>query len=190
MSSDESGFVGLKLFFRVHVVRVLFHLMSFSFLTEVNALLEVVLHDVHLGDDSLNTNELIGHFATEPSRSDKIGAQVALKTDLVMLHFPVKARSLVSELGSLEMVFGDTIILLRIFDEILGSLRVLLSELVDINLDSESVSYGHPHDEVIEESFVILYLHLAHYKSIMKIKLQFTLYPCLQTMSRSINKPA
>jgi len=161
VSSDESGFVGLKLLFRIHVVRVLLHLVGLCLLAEVDALLKVVLHHVHLCYYPLNANQLIRHFAAQPPGSDKIGAQVALKTDLVVLHFPIEARSLVSELVSLEVIFGDAIILLRVFDEILGSLGVLLPKLIDVDLDGVLFCDGHPDDEVVKEPFVVLHLHFG-----------------------------
>lgn len=59
MSLDESSFGGLKVFFWVEVVRVLLDIKSLSLLAEVYTLLELMLGDVHLGDDSLNAYEFI-----------------------------------------------------------------------------------------------------------------------------------
>jgi len=62
MSLDESCLAGLKIFFRVHVVRIFLHLVSFGFFTVVNTFFQIILHDVHLCDDSLDTNQLVCHF--------------------------------------------------------------------------------------------------------------------------------
>ena len=50
----EARLVGLKLFFRVEVVRVVLHIESSGLVAEVDALLQLVLDHIHLGDDSLD----------------------------------------------------------------------------------------------------------------------------------------
>lgn len=60
MSLDESSFVGLKFFFRIEIIRVLFDLVSFSFFAVVNAFLQIVFYDVHFGDDALHSYQLVG----------------------------------------------------------------------------------------------------------------------------------
>ena len=121
VSFYKSCLICFKIFLRVHAIRILLHIMSFGLLAKVNALLQVVFHNIHLSDDSLNAYQLISHFATEPSWCDKVSSQIPFKTDLVVLHFAVELGSLIAMLVSLKKIFGDAIILLRVFDEILGS---------------------------------------------------------------------
>ena len=120
MSFYESGFVGFKIFLGVHVVRILFHFEGFGFLAEVYTFLEVVFDNVHLGDDSLDADKLVGHFATQSPGGDEVGSKITFKTDLVVVDLAIEFRPLVSILDSFEIIFGDAIIFLRVFDEILG----------------------------------------------------------------------
>jgi hypothetical protein len=40
----------------------------------VHALLQLMLHDVHLGDDALDAHKLVGQLAAQTPGSNKIGA--------------------------------------------------------------------------------------------------------------------
>lgn len=144
MSFYESGFVGFKIFLGVHVVRVLFHFQGFGFLAEMYTFLEVVLDNVHLGDNSLDADKLVGHFAAQPSGGDEVGSKITFKTDLVVVYLAVKLGSLISILDPFEIIFGDTIIFLRVFNEILGGKGVLMPEGININLDGMRVNELHP----------------------------------------------
>ena len=86
-----------------------------------------------------------------------------------MLNFAIKLKSSVTEFISFEIIFGDAIIFLWVFDEIFSCWGVLLSEEINIDFDGVIVTDGHSGYEVIEESLVIFHLHLAHYKSIMNM---------------------
>ena len=59
MSLDESSFGGLKVFFWVEIVRVLLHFKRLSLFAEVDTLLQLMLGNVHLGDDSLDSYEFV-----------------------------------------------------------------------------------------------------------------------------------
>ena len=63
VSFDESCLAGLKIFLGVHVVRILLHLVSLGLFAVVDTFFEIVLNDIHLCDDALNSYKLIGHFA-------------------------------------------------------------------------------------------------------------------------------
>ena len=165
MSFYESGFVGFKIFLGIHVVRVLFHFEGFGFLAEVYTFLEVVFDNVHLGDDSLDADKLVGHFAAQSAGSDEVGSKIAFETDLVVVDFAVELGSLVPVLDPFEIVFGDAVILLGVFDEILGGEGVLVPEGVDIDLDGVGVDELHPRNVVVEEALVVFHLHLAHYQT-------------------------
>jgi len=96
VSLDESGFVGLKIFLRIEVVRILLDLMRFSFLTIVNTLFQVVFYYVHFSYDTLDTNELVGEFAGHSPWSHKVRSQVTFKTNIVVLDFILESSLLFS----------------------------------------------------------------------------------------------
>lgn len=48
----------------------------------MDTLLELAFNEIHFCDYSMNTNEFIGHAAAESSGGDKVGAQVARKSDI------------------------------------------------------------------------------------------------------------
>lgn len=74
MSFDEPSFVRLKIFLRIHAIRILLNIMRLSLLAVVNAFLEVVFNHIHFSDDSLNSNQFICHLATQPSGCYKVGS--------------------------------------------------------------------------------------------------------------------
>lgn len=84
MCFDEPGFAGLKLFFRVHVVRVLFDFMRLSFFAVVYAFLKIVLDYVHFRDDSLESYKFVGQFAAQSSGADEVGPEVAFEADFIV----------------------------------------------------------------------------------------------------------
>lgn len=92
MSYNEASFTGLEHFLRVEVVRVLLGVEGFGFLAEVHAFLELMLHDIHLGDYSLDSHKLIGQLAAESARSHEVGAQIALEADSIVFDFALVAR--------------------------------------------------------------------------------------------------
>ena len=159
---DEPGLAGLKIFFGVHVVRVLLDLMGLCLFAVVDTLLQVVLYDVHLGDNALDAYQLVCHFAPETSGSHEVPSKVALETDPIVLELGIELRALVSEETPFEMVFGESIIFLGVLDQVLGSLRVLLSEKIDVDLQSVGIRERDPGDELVVVSLVVLDFHLAH----------------------------
>ena len=159
---DETSLAGLKIFFGVHVVRVLLDLVGFGLFAVVDALLQVVLDDVHLGDDALDAYQLVCHLATETSGSDEVPSKIALEADPVVLELGIELRALVSEETPFEMVFGESIIFLGVLDQILGSLRVLLSEKIDVDPQSMGIGEWDSGDELVVVSLVVLDFHLAH----------------------------
>lgn len=60
---DEPGLVGFELLLWVHIVGIFFDFMRLGLLAVVDTLLEVVLYNVHLSYDALQTDELVGEFA-------------------------------------------------------------------------------------------------------------------------------
>lgn len=96
MSYDKAGLGRFKFLFGVEVVGVFLGVERLSFLAEMHTLLQLMLHDVHLGDDTLDAHELVGQFAAQPPGSHKIGAQVALETDAVVLQLTLEARLLLA----------------------------------------------------------------------------------------------
>ena len=93
-----------------------------------------------------------------------------------MLHFAIELRSLLPELISFKKVFGNAIVFLWIFDEILCCRGVLLPEEINVYFDGVGIRESYPGDKIVEEPFVIFYLHLAHYKSIMNINFNIATY--------------
>lgn len=96
MSFDESGFIGLKIFFWVQIIWIFFDLMSLSFFAVVYTLLQVVLHDVHFCDYALYTYQLVRQLAGHTPRSDEVRAQVAFKTDVEVLDFILESSLLLA----------------------------------------------------------------------------------------------
>ncbi len=103
---DKAGFIWLKIFLRVEVVRVFLYFVTFRLFAVVNTLFQVVLHDVHLGDNALKTNKFIGKLTAQTSWGDKVGGKVALEVDAVVLNLTVEFGSLFSEEIAFEMVFA------------------------------------------------------------------------------------
>ena len=138
----EAGFIGFEILLWVHVVRVLLDLVGLGLLAEVDTLLQVVLHDVHLGDDALDAHQLVGHLAAQSSRGHEVGSEVPLEIDSVVFDLAIELGSLVSEESPFEIVFAEAVVFLWMFDEILCSLGVLLPELIDVDLDAVGVGGG------------------------------------------------
>jgi hypothetical protein len=103
---DEAGFVGFEVFFWVEVVRVFLDLERFCLFAEVDTFLEVVLHDVHFSDDSLQSDQFVGKLAVKAAGGDKVGSEVAIEADLVVFYFGLEAGFLLAEEGPFKEVFG------------------------------------------------------------------------------------
>ena len=162
MSLDKSSFVRLKIFFRVHIVGVLLDFMCFGLFTKMHTLFEIVLNNVHFSDDSLNAYEFISHFAPQTSGGDEVPAEIAFKTDFVVFNFGVILGPLVPENASFKVIFGKSVIPLRVFDEIFGCFRVFFPQHVNVNLNRVGVWRMSLRYEIIEVPLVVLYVHLAH----------------------------
>jgi hypothetical protein len=156
VSLDKSGFVRLKVLLGVHIVRVLLDLMRLGLLTIVHTLFEVIFHYVHLSDDALEANKLIGKLASETSGGDKVCSEIAFEANLIVLYFSLELGPLVPEESPFEMIFAEAIINMWIFHEILSSLRGLLSELVDVDLQCMRICCRDSRDEVIKLALAIL----------------------------------
>ena len=102
MSFDESCLIRFKIFFRVKVVRIILDLMGLCFLTVVYTLFQIVLDYVHLCNYALHAYQLIGQFASHPSRSDKVRTKIAFKTDAKVLDFILEPSLLLSLQVSFE----------------------------------------------------------------------------------------
>ena len=96
----------------------------------MDTFLEVVLHDVHFSDDTLKSYELICEFAVKAAGGNKVGSEVAIEADLVMLNFRLEPRFLFTEERPFEEVFGESVVFCWIFDKFLGGLGVLLAEMI------------------------------------------------------------
>lgn len=156
MSLDEPGFVGFEILLGVHVIRVLLDLVRLGLLTVVHTLLEVVLDDIHLRDDSLETNKLVGQFAAQTPRRDEVSAEIALEANPIVLYFGLELGPLIAEESSFEMIFAQSIVNVGIFDEVLSSLRRLLPQLVDVDLQGMRICRRDSRNEVVELALAVL----------------------------------
>jgi hypothetical protein len=119
-----------------------------------------MLHYVHFGNNALNSNELVGQFASQPSRSYEISAQIALETDTVVLQLALEARFLLSHDSPFQKVFREAIVLGGILDEISGGLRVGLAKEIEVHTQSPRICESLTRNEIVEKPLIVLYFQL------------------------------
>jgi hypothetical protein len=74
MSLYKASFGGLEIFFRIQIIRVFLYFEGLGLFAVVYTLLELMLWNLHLRYDSLDTHQFICQFAPQATRSYKIGA--------------------------------------------------------------------------------------------------------------------
>lgn len=87
LSAYEAGLIWFKDLLRVKAIRVLFDVVLLRLFAPMHALLELAANDLHLGDDTLYSYQLVRQLAGQTSRSHEVGAQIPHEADLVMLYF-------------------------------------------------------------------------------------------------------
>ena len=157
MSFDEAGFAGFELLLRVEVIRVLLDFIRLCLIAEMNAFLQLMLHDVHLGNNTLNADKFVGQFASQPSRSHEIGTEIAFETDAVVLQLALEARFLLPHDTPFQKVFSKAIVLGGILDEIGGCLWVGLTKEIKVYTQSPRIGESLTRDEIVEKPLIVLY---------------------------------
>lgn len=94
-------------------------------LAVVFALFKVVLADVHFGDDSLESDEFVGHSAVESSGCDKVGAEIAFDSNVISFTFgSCFLFEVFAFFLSFEVLFDQYIILGGVLDNLLGGFGI------------------------------------------------------------------
>lgn len=123
----------------------------------MSALLEVILADVHFGDDSLEADKLVSHSAVESSGGDKVGSEIAFDLDIVPVQF---GGGLFLKIIALFLFFKELldqdIILRGVLDDLLSRLRVKGPVWVDIEGEVLVVREGLPCNIVCEKTVALI----------------------------------
>jgi hypothetical protein len=122
---DTAAHCSFTIFLRVERIGVVFVVEAFGGFAEMSALLEVILADVHFGDDSLETDKLVSHSAVESSGGDKVGSEIAFDLDIVPVQFGGGLfLKIIALFLFLKELLDQDIILRGVLDDLLSRLRV------------------------------------------------------------------
>lgn len=131
--------------------------MRFGDFAVMFAAFQVVLTDVHFGNDALETDELVGHSAVKSTGGNKISTQIALNPDVVPIAFKgLFLFEVVTFFLSFKKLFNKDIVFGRVFDNLLGSLRELRPVLIYIKSEIAEVGDGQSGQIVNKATFILV----------------------------------
>ncbi len=99
----------------------------------MNTFLKIILDNVHFSDYALHTYQLISQFARQSAWGHKVGTQISVKTNIVMLYLALKPRFLLAQKVSFKKVFGKAVINSRVLNQISSSLLVMAPQTINVD---------------------------------------------------------
>lgn len=97
--------------------------MGFGDFAVMFTALQIVLADVHFGDDALQSYELISHSAVKSTRGHEVGSQIAFNFNIEPINFErLFLFEIITFFLPFKKLFDQHIVFRGILNNLLGSL--------------------------------------------------------------------